>query len=67
MNEDTPRIEELEQTAKALTSMAQTCGSEAIEDRLLMAATAIQSAAYMIRLNEQIKHAIVDEGTDNDE
>ena len=61
MTEDTPRIEELEQTAKALTTMAQTCGSEAVEERLLRAASAIQSAACMIWLNEQIKHAIVDE------
>lgn len=63
MTEDTPRIEELEQTAKTLTSMAQTCGSDAIEDRLLRAASAIQSAAYMIRLNAQINRAIVDEET----
>lgn len=64
MTEDIPRIEELEQTAKALTSMAQTCGSDAIEDRLLRAASAIQSAVYMIRLNEQINRAIVDEETE---
>lgn len=63
MTEDTPRIEELEQTAKALTTMAQTCGSEAVEERLLRAASATQSAAYMIRLNAQINRAIVDEET----
>lgn len=64
MTEDTPRIEDLEQTAKTLTSMAQTCGSEAVEERLLRAASAIQSAACMIWLNERINRAIVDEETD---